>query len=69
MATTSTSVYATPSKPAVRRSRWRRNVKPWLYLAPLLLLNFIVVIVPSILAVSYAFTDWTGLGAAKASAH
>lgn len=65
MATTSTSVYAAPSNPAVRRSRWRRNVKPWLYLAPLLLLNFIVVIVPSILAVSYAFTDWTGLGAAK----
>jgi raffinose/stachyose/melibiose transport system permease protein len=64
MATTSTPVYAAPRAQSARRSNWRRSLKPWLYLAPLLLLNFIVVIVPSILAVRYAFTDWSGMGPA-----
>lgn len=65
MATTSTPVYPARPTTKTRRSRWRSNIKPYLYLAPLLILNFIVVIVPSILAVRYAFTDWSGMGPAN----
>ena len=53
-----------PQQPA-RRTTWRRSLKPYLFLAPLLLLNFVVVIVPSILAIRYAFTDWSGIGEAQ----
>jgi raffinose/stachyose/melibiose transport system permease protein len=63
MASTSASV-ARPLSPTKNRSayRWWR---PWLFLAPLLVLNFIVVMVPSLLSVRYAFTDWSGIGAAE----
>lgn len=63
MASTSASV-ARPLSPTKHRSayRWWR---PWLFLAPLLVLNFIVVMVPSLLSVRYAFTDWSGIGAAE----
>lgn len=51
--------------PHVAKRRGRFQWKPWLFLAPLLLLNFIVIITPSLLSVRYAFTDWSGLGDAK----
>ncbi len=65
MATTSTPAYAGKPAKQVRRSRWRGNLKPWLFMAPLLLLNFVVIIIPSILSVRYAFTDWSGMGPAN----
>jgi raffinose/stachyose/melibiose transport system permease protein len=34
-------------------------------LAPLLLLNLVVIITPSLLSVRYAFTEWTGIGPAR----
>lgn len=43
----------------------RRQWVPWLFLAPLLLLSFVVTILPSALSVRYAFTDWSGIGDAK----
>jgi raffinose/stachyose/melibiose transport system permease protein len=63
MASTSASV-ARPLSQTKKRSahRWWR---PWVFLAPLLVLNFIVVMVPSLLSVRYAFTDWSGIGAAE----
>jgi len=59
----SSTLYAVRArkKHAVRR----RQLVPWLFLAPLLFLNFVVIIVPSLLAVRYAFTDWSGIVAAK----
>jgi raffinose/stachyose/melibiose transport system permease protein len=65
MASTSTPAYAAQSKRPARRRHWRRTLKPYLFLAPLLILNFIVVIVPSILSIRYAFTDWSGMGPAN----
>ena len=47
-----------------RRNRWRA-LRPWLFLAPLLLLNLVVIITPSLLSVRYAFTEWTGIGPAR----
>jgi raffinose/stachyose/melibiose transport system permease protein len=45
-----------------RRYRRRKWLLPWLFLLPILLLNFVVVIGPSIAAVFYSFTDWSGIG-------
>ena len=41
---------------------WRRRVTPWLFMAPILLLNLLVVLGPSVASVYYAFTDWSGVG-------
>jgi raffinose/stachyose/melibiose transport system permease protein len=45
--------------------RWRRTVVPWLFLCPILLLNVVVILAPSVGSAFYAFTDWTGMGAAR----
>jgi raffinose/stachyose/melibiose transport system permease protein len=55
-------VRATPAK---KRGVGWRQVKPWVFLAPLLLLNLVVIIVPSLLSLRYAFTDWSGIGDAR----
>lgn len=48
-----------------KRGNWRKTLLPWLFLAPLLLLNFIVILGPSIASIGYAFTEWSGIGEAK----
>jgi raffinose/stachyose/melibiose transport system permease protein len=37
----------------------------WLFLAPLVAVHVLVVLGPSLAAVYYAFTDWTGIGGAQ----
>lgn len=37
----------------------------WAFLLPVLIINAVVVIIPSAIGVSYAFTDWNGIGAAN----
>jgi raffinose/stachyose/melibiose transport system permease protein len=50
----------------LQRSRfWRREIFPWVLLAPALLLNIVVVLVPALSAIYFAFTDWPGLGPAR----
>lgn len=44
---------------------WRRVVLPWLFMAPLLLLNVVVILGPSVGSACFAFTEWSGLGPAK----
>lgn len=44
---------------------FRKKVVPWLFILPILLLHFIVVIVPSVQSFYYALTDWSGIGAAE----
>lgn len=48
-----------------RRRFFRRKVVPWLFILPLLALHFVVVIVPSLQALYYALTDWSGIGQAE----
>ena len=48
-----------------RSKRFRKYILPWLFMAPLLFLNVVVILGPSFGSAGYAFTDWTGLGAAK----
>ncbi|WP_324716581.1 sugar ABC transporter permease [Carboxydochorda subterranea] len=49
----------------LRRPRARRGLLPWLFLSPLLALNVLVVLGPSVGSVIIAFTDWTGMGNAR----
>lgn len=50
--------------PRIKRRR-PRSLTPWLFLLPLLLINVLVIIGPSIATIYYSFTNWTGTGAAK----
>jgi raffinose/stachyose/melibiose transport system permease protein len=59
-----TAVRAARSAPGAARARRRAAVIGWAFLAPLLVLNAIVVLGPSIATVYYSFTDWSGLGPA-----
>ncbi len=44
------------------RTKLRQQVGGWLFVVPVLLLNLIVVIIPSIAGLGMAFTDWSGVG-------
>lgn len=48
-----------------RRPNVRRGLVGWAFLAPLLILNIVVVLGPSLATVYYSFTDWSGIGPAK----
>jgi len=56
-----------PAQTARRRrsARFRKRWLPWLFIAPYLALHLIVVAGPSLSAVYYSMTDWSGIGAAK----
>lgn len=41
---------------------WKRVVTPWLFVAPILILNLIVVLGPSAASVYYSLTEWSGVG-------
>jgi raffinose/stachyose/melibiose transport system permease protein len=47
------------------RPRRRRALIAWAFLAPLLILNVLVVLGPSLATVYYSFTEWPGIGPAK----
>ncbi|GIF46137.1 sugar-binding protein [Asanoa ferruginea] len=65
-ATAAPAVAPPPGKhgPHARRARRRAAVVGWAFLAPLLLLNLLVVAGPSVATIYYSFTDWSGLGPA-----
>jgi raffinose/stachyose/melibiose transport system permease protein len=54
-----------PPRPAVvrRRGHFRRQTATnYLLVAPALLLSIVIVVVPGILTLLFAFTDWSGIG-------
>jgi raffinose/stachyose/melibiose transport system permease protein len=55
--------------PRAQRRRSRRRLRsmlvPWLFVLPILLLHATVVAGPSLAAVYYSLTDWSGIGPAK----
>ncbi len=72
MANSDQAAMPTPSAPLSRqdgRSPWKRRyrkyVVPWMFALPILLINIIVVIGPSLSAVYYSLTDWSGIGAGE----
>jgi len=48
-----------------RRQIFQKNIMPWLFIAPILLLHLVVVIGPSLAAFYYSLTDWSGFGPAE----
>ena len=40
----------------------RRTLVPWLFILPILLLHLLVVMLPSVSALYYSLTDWSGIG-------
>ncbi len=53
----------------IGRQLYRRNMMrkltPWLFLIPILILHFIVKIGPSVSAIYYSMTEWSGIGKAE----
>ncbi|SDU78975.1 carbohydrate ABC transporter permease [Jiangella alkaliphila] len=56
--------YRSPAAGPRRRARVRRAAVGLGFMAPLLLVNLLVIAVPGALSVWYSFTNWTGLGSA-----
>ncbi len=48
-----------------QRPLFRRVVVPWLFILPILAVQVTVVLIPSLSAVYYALTDWSGIGEAE----
>lgn len=44
---------------------FRRKIIPWLFILPILIVHFLVIVGPSISALYYSLTDWSGIGVAK----
>src|SRR5260370_12170623 len=44
---------------------FRLKVLPWLFVLPILLINFVVIIGPSLSAIAASFPDWNGIGTPK----
>ena len=50
---------------ALSRQRFfRKNIIPWLFVLPILIINIVVIIGPSFSALYYSMTEWSGVGAA-----
>ena len=43
----------------------RRNLTAWLFMAPLLVVNLLVILGPSVATVYFSFTAWSGIGPAE----
>jgi raffinose/stachyose/melibiose transport system permease protein len=52
--------------PGRRRTRFtRKMIVPWLFVLPILLLHMLIAVGPSLAAVYYSLTRWSGIGAAE----
>lgn len=49
----------------VRTLLLEKHIVPWLFLLPVLALNLLVMLGPSVGSLYYAFTDWKGIGTAN----
>ena len=45
--------------------RRRRRMVAWLFMLPLVVVNVLVILGPSVATIYYSFTDWSGLGPAE----
>ena len=60
-----TTVAVSPQKQSWLHSRrFRRQIMPWLFIAPITLLHLVVVVGPSVAGMYYSLTDWSGIGKA-----
>jgi raffinose/stachyose/melibiose transport system permease protein len=45
--------------------RRRRALSAWLFMVPLVVINLLVILGPSVATVYFSFTDWSGIGSAE----
>ncbi len=57
-----TEASQTRVSPQPHRRRWLEALARWSFLMPVLLLNLLVIGVPSIIGILYSFTEWSGYG-------
>ena len=61
-----TTVEQRAVKQAPRRGlRRRRRLTAWLFMVPLLVINVLVILGPSVATIYYSLTDWAGIGPAE----
>lgn len=48
-----------------RALRRKRVLSAWLFMLPLILVNVLVILGPSVATVYYSFTEWSGIGPAE----
>lgn len=53
------------SKSLLRGNRFRKQLMPWLFIAPITLLHLLVVVGPSLSGAYYSLTEWSGIGDAE----
>lgn len=53
------------SKSLLRGNRFRKQLMPWLFIAPITLLHLMVVVGPSLSGAYYSLTEWSGIGDAE----
>ena len=56
---------AQPARSSVPTKPWWDGLGRWAFIAPVLILNLVVIVIPSITGLAVAFTDWSGIGAMK----
>jgi raffinose/stachyose/melibiose transport system permease protein len=61
---TSAQPSATTAKRVIPTRNWLGVAGRWAFVAPVLILNLVVVVIPSIIGLAVAFTDWSGIGTA-----
>jgi len=52
-------------RPWLHSRRFRRQIMPWLFIAPITLLHLVVVVGPSVAGMYYSLTEWSGIGQAE----
>ena len=56
---------AATTKRASGRLRRRRGLVAWVFMIPLVIVNVLVILGPSVATIYYSFTEWSGLGPAE----
>ena len=56
---------AATTKRASGRQRRRRGLVAWVFMIPLVIVNVLVILGPSVATIYYSFTEWSGLGPAE----
>jgi raffinose/stachyose/melibiose transport system permease protein len=54
-----------PKRPPAGGLRRRRRLTAWLFMVPLVVINLLVILGPSVATVYFSFTEWSGIGPAE----
>src|SRR5262245_52817888 len=58
----SASLVKLKNEPEITRPKWLESLGRWSFVIPILTLNLIVIVIPTIFSFYIAFTEWSGFG-------